>query len=95
MTRIMQLFPNWKLPTLATIKRETLRVVLESVLKLKELEVFNVILPWREELNKMERPQELRELICLMLVTSPEKGFSASSILASEELKAFKNLVSR
>ncbi|KAL8755990.1 MAG: hypothetical protein Q9184_004638 [Pyrenodesmia sp. 2 TL-2023] len=94
MAKIMRLFPDWELPASDTIKRETLQVALDSARQLKEeVEELNGISPLEEELNQVEMPQELRDLLRLMFITNPDKRPSASFVLASEEMRAFKRVV--
>jgi hypothetical protein len=44
-------------------------------------------------MQKIEMPQQLRDLLGLMLVTNPDKRPSASAVLASNEFRAFGELV--
>lgn len=94
MAKFMRLFPDWEVPAPDKIERETLKVALASARRLsQEVDELKAISPLEEELKKVKMPQELRDLLRLMFITDPNKRPSASSVLASEELQAFKKLV--
>lgn len=48
------------------------------------------ILPLEKELQEMEMPQQLRDLLHLMLVVDPSKRPSALFVLASREFQGFE-----
>ncbi|KAJ5543344.1 hypothetical protein N7535_005772 [Penicillium sp. DV-2018c] len=50
-----------------------------------EVSELQAILPFHDETKKTEIPQQLRDLLCLMLVPDPKTRPSVSSVLASKE----------
>lgn len=73
MAKIMRLFLGWEISTPDKLERETLRVALNTAVKIKEEEDFNAISPLEEELKKVEMPQELRDLVRFMFITGPPR----------------------
>jgi serine/threonine protein kinase len=94
MAKIKRLFPHWNLPSSDEVKGHTLKAAVDSAGSLsKEVLGLQEIVPFDEETKKVEMPQQLRDLLRLMLVPNPVKRPSASSVLASTEFRAFENLV--
>ncbi|PGH01636.1 serine/threonine protein kinase [Polytolypa hystricis UAMH7299] len=95
MAKIKRLFPGWKIPTPDEIEGHVLKVAVRAARRMSEDERdVQAILPFEEETQKVEMPQQLRDLLRLMLVVNPDKRPSASSVLASTEFRAFEKLVS-
>lgn len=51
---------------------------------------LQAILPLEEEIRGVDMPQQLSDLLCLMLVVDPSERPSASSVLALKEFRAFQ-----
>lgn len=95
MAKIKRLFPHWDLPTPEMVEDDVLRVAVESAQSFSEkLPELQAILPLDEEIKKVEMPQQLRNLLCSILVPDPKMRPSASFVLASREFRKFENYVS-
>lgn len=91
MAKIKRLFPEWNIPTPNEVKRITLKNAVQSARRISDKEsVMQAILPFEKETQKVKMPEQLRELLRLMLVVNPSERPSASYVLASRE---FKNLM--
>ncbi|KAJ9217141.1 hypothetical protein DTO166G4_1196 [Paecilomyces variotii] len=91
MAKIKRLFPEWNIPTPNEVERITLKNAVQSARRITEEEpVMQAILPFEKETQKVKMPEQLRELLLLMLVVNPSERPSASYVLASRE---FKNLM--
>lgn len=55
---------------------------------------LQMISPFDEETQKVEMPQQLRELLRFILAPDPKARPSASSVLASREFRDFEHYVS-
>ncbi|OQE00361.1 hypothetical protein PENVUL_c053G04969, partial [Penicillium vulpinum] len=94
MAKIKRLFPNWKIPTPDEVNGHFLKASLNIAVNLgKCVPELQAILPFDKETKTMEMPNQLRDLLRFMLVHDPGKRPSASSVLASRELRAFENLM--
>ena len=96
--KLKRLFPEWRIPLPVVITNEALKSTITTAFAMyktpkPEEELLQRILPFDEEIGKMEMPQEPRSLLRIMLVTDPQKRPSASSVLASAEYQAFAKLV--
>jgi serine/threonine protein kinase len=94
MAKIRRLFPDWELPMPDEVEKPILQVAVRIARRISQEELpVKEILPIQEEMQKIEMPQQLRDLLGLMLVTNPDKRPSASAVLASNEFRAFGELV--
>ena len=95
MAKIKRLFPKWNIPTSDEVKGDTLRATVKCARRMsREEPVLQAILSFEEEIKTVEVPQQLTDLLRLMLVTDPAKRLSASSVLASKEFQAPGNVAS-
>jgi hypothetical protein len=95
MAKIKRLFPDWELPMPDEVKSHALKASVKAARRMSQEELpVKEILPIQEELQKMEMPQQLRDILGLMLATNPDKRPSASAVLASNEFRAFGEFVS-
>lgn len=93
MAKIKQLFPNWYIPTPDEVERPTLKSAVEFAIRFSEEEpIPQAISPFEMETQKMKIPEQLRDLLRLMLVVDPGERPSASAVLASREFQAFQIL---
>ena len=93
MAKIKRLFPNWYVPTPNEVERPTLKSAVEFAIRFSEEEpIPQAISPFEEETQKVKIPEQLRDLLRLMLIVNPEERPSASDMLASREFRAFEML---
>lgn len=93
MAKLRRLFPGWHIPTPEQVERPTLKSAVESAVILSEDEEGpRWIAPFDEETQKFEIPDQLIDLLRLMLVVDPRQRPSASAVLESKEFKAFQML---
>ncbi|KAF2816716.1 uncharacterized protein BDZ99DRAFT_375363 [Mytilinidion resinicola] len=93
MSKIKRLFPNWYIPTPDEVERHTLKSAVEFAIRFSEEEpIPQAISPFEKETQKVEIPEQLRDLLRLMLVVNPGERPSASAVLASREFQAFQML---
>ncbi|KAF1950008.1 kinase-like protein [Byssothecium circinans] len=93
MAKIKRLFPNWYIPPPDEFERPTLKAEVEVAISFAEEEqIPEAISPFEEETRKVEIPEQLRDLLRLMLVVNPGERPSASAVLASREFRAFQML---
>lgn len=93
MAKIKQLFPNWKIPAPDEVDGHILKAIVQSAGSLGEkVPELQKGLPFNEGMQKVEVPQQLRDLLHVMLVVNVGKRPSALSLLASKEFQAFDNL---
>lgn len=96
MAKIKRLFPDWNIPAPGEVKGYSLQDAVESARYFsEEIEELQAILPFDEEMLKAEMPQQLRDLLRLMLVPSPNQRPTASYVLDSAEYLAFEKLSSQ
>lgn len=96
MAKIKRLFPHWIIPTPDEVTDEVLKAGVKAAQSFgvrEDLTELQAILPFDEETQKVEMPQQLRDLLRFMFTIDPAKRPSASSVLASEEFQAFAKLV--
>ncbi|RDW83624.1 uncharacterized protein DSM5745_03950 [Aspergillus mulundensis] len=94
MAKIKRLFPLWNLPGPDKVERHSLKAAVESAVCLsKEVPELQAISAFDDEFQKVEIPQQLKDILRFMLVADPSKRPSASSVLVSSELQALANLV--
>ena len=93
MAKLLRLFPRWEFPSPDEFERPSLKASVKSASRIKEMEEMQHISSLEEEMTKLEIPQELRDLLRLMLVTDPSKRPSASFVLASAEFRALEKIV--
>lgn len=94
MAKIKRLFPDWELPTPNEVNGPVLQAAVKAARRMSQEEaLMQAILPFQEEMQKVEMPQQLRDLLGLMLVTNPDKRPSASAVLASTEFRAFEKVL--
>ncbi|KAM3086169.1 hypothetical protein ACMFMG_000306 [Clarireedia jacksonii] len=93
--KIKRLFPSWDLPAPNNVEGHSLKTAVKVAKRVSQEEpAVLVILPFEEETKKVEMPQQLRDVLRLMLVTNPRERPTASSVLASNEFRAFEDFVS-
>lgn len=93
MAKLKRLFPGWHIPSADQVERPTLKSAVESAVLLSEDEEGpQSILTFKEETQKIQMPDQLRDLLRLMLVVDPRQRPSASDVLGSKEFKAFHML---
>ncbi|KAE9980579.1 hypothetical protein EG328_000216 [Venturia inaequalis] len=94
MAKIKRLFPNWNIPTPDEVEGDSLKVAVRSARRMSQEEPgLQVIPPLEEEMRGVEMPQQLRDLLRLILVVDPSERPSASSVLASKEFRAFETFI--
>lgn len=97
MAKIKRLFPHWDIPTPDKVEGDSLKAAVDSAKRFSkqesDLQDILDILPFDEETQKVEMPQQLRDLLRFMLVANPLKRPSASSVMVSREFRAFEKLV--
>jgi len=94
MAKIKRLIPGWKIPPPEEVERPTIKAAIKAAERIsREEEPMQAILPFQEEMRKMEVPQQLTDLLHLMLVADPEERPSASVVLQSKEFQMFGKLV--
>ncbi|KAF2260207.1 hypothetical protein CC78DRAFT_585097 [Lojkania enalia] len=93
MAKIKRLFPRWNLPNPDEVEGDTLKAAVKSAgrMSLEEPEM-QAISPLDVELQGIRMPEQLRDLLRLMLIVDPNKRPSASSVLTSREFLAFEKL---
>lgn len=93
MAKLKRLFPEWHIPIPDQVERPTLKSAVESAVLLSEDEEGpRSILSFKEESQKIQMPDQLRDVLRLMLVVDPRQRPSASAVLGSKEFKAFQVL---
>jgi hypothetical protein len=91
MAKIKRLFPDWYIPAPDEVEGDSLRNAVHSSRRMSEdVEDMLAILPLEEKIRKVEMPQQLRDLLRLVLVPDPDKRPSALSVLESAEFLAFE-----
>lgn len=94
MAKIKRLFPHWNIPTPDEVEGHSLKAAVDSAKCFsEEVPDLQAILPFDEEIQKVEIPQQLRDLLRFMLVPNPVKRPSALSVLASREFRAFEKFI--
>lgn len=94
MAKIKRLCPDWQLPHPDQVKSHALKAALKACERMsREEEPMLEISPLMEEMQKMEIPKPLRDLLYTMFVVDPEARPSASDVLASKEFHAFEQSV--
>lgn len=94
MAKIKRLFPDWELPTPDKVDGPVLQAAVEAARRIsREDPPMQAILPIQEEMQKVEMPQQLRDLLGFMLVTNPDKRPSASAVLESIIYLEFEKVV--
>lgn len=97
MAKIKRLFPHWDIPTPGKVEGDSLKAAVGSAKRFSKqesgLQDILDILPFDEETQKVEMPQQLRVLLRSMLVVDPIKRPSASFVMASREFRGFEKLV--
>lgn len=94
MAKIKRLFPEWNVRAPDEGANHSLQVAVKSANRMsREEPVMQAILPFKEETQKIEVAQPLRDLLHLMLVVNLEDRPSGSSTLASAEFLAFEKFV--
>lgn len=95
MAKIKRLFPHWNIPAPDDVEGDSLKAAVDSADALsKEVPGLQAILPFDEETQKVEMPQQLKNLLRFMFVLDPIKRPSAKTMLASRELQEYEDLVS-
>ncbi|KAB8215211.1 hypothetical protein BDV33DRAFT_195434 [Aspergillus novoparasiticus] len=94
MAKIKRLFPHWRIPTPNEVTRAILKAAVKSASYFsKAVPELQVNLPFDQEIQKVEMPQQLSDLLRFMLVVNPVDRPSPSSVLASREFRSFEKLV--
>jgi serine/threonine protein kinase len=97
MAKVKRLFPHWYIPTPDEVEGHVMKDMVDSARYFsdsEEVPELQAILPFDQETNKMEMPEQLRDLLRFMFVVDPVKRPSAVSVLASGEFQALEKLVS-
>jgi serine/threonine protein kinase len=95
MAKIKRLFPHWHIPTPDEVEVDELKIAVQHAVNMsKEVPELLDILPLEQIMQAIEMPQELKNLLCLMMVVDPSARPSASSILASRDFRVFREYVS-
>ncbi|KAH6712736.1 hypothetical protein BKA61DRAFT_656843 [Leptodontidium sp. MPI-SDFR-AT-0119] len=90
-TRTAILAPKWNIPTPDEVEGESFKAAVRSARRMSQEEPgLQAILPLEEEIRGVDMPQQLSDLLCLMLVVDPSERPSASSVLALKEFRAFQ-----
>lgn len=77
------------------VKGDARRVAVSSAQTFSQkVPAFQAISPFDEETNKVDMPQQLRDLLRFILEPDPTKRPSASAVLASKEFRDFEHYVS-
>ena len=93
MAKIKRLFPSWNVPTPDMVKTHTLKAHVKFAISLADEEqIPQAISPFDIETRKFKIPEELRNILRLMMVVKPSERPSASWVLASKEFQAFQSL---
>ncbi|PYH46601.1 uncharacterized protein BP01DRAFT_338092 [Aspergillus saccharolyticus JOP 1030-1] len=93
MAKIKRLFPHWIIPTPDEVDDCVLKAVVEGAISCsRDVPDLQAILPFEEETEKVEMPQQLRDLLRLMLVVSPFERPSAAFVLSSKEFGSFEKI---
>jgi serine/threonine protein kinase len=93
MAKIKRLFPNWYIPTPDEVERPTLKSAVEFAIRFSKEELIpQAISPFEKETEKVNIPEQLRDLLRLMLVVNPGERPSASAVLSSREFQAVQML---
>lgn len=86
MVQLRRLFPRSHIPTSEQVERPTLRSAVESAVLLSEDEQGpQWIAPLAEETQKVQIPDQLSDLLRLMLIVDPHRRPTASGVLESKE----------
>ncbi|KAJ5158230.1 uncharacterized protein N7500_007881 [Penicillium coprophilum] len=95
MAKVKRLFPDWKIPTPDEVDGDFLKVSVSIAKSLGEnMPELQALLPFDQETQNIEMPNQLRDLLRFMLIPNPAERPSASSVLASKELRGLENLTS-
>ena len=93
MAKIKRLFPGWKVPTADEVKTHTLKAHVDISIRLSEEErIPRAISPFDIETRKFRIPEELRNILRLMMVVTPSERPSASLVLALKEFQAIQSI---
>jgi serine/threonine protein kinase len=94
--KLKRLFPDWNDPPIDDLFtfRKANFIISEMWLK-QSPPILKAILPLEEEMERMGLLPELRDVLRLMFVTDPEKRPTAAQVLASGQLRALNEAVSR
>jgi hypothetical protein len=94
MAKIKRLFPAWNIPSPGEVEGHSLKAAIESTKRLsEEVEDMQAILPFENEMQMVEMPQQIRDLLRLMLVPNPSKRPPALSVLESAEFSALEKFI--
>ncbi|KAL7626844.1 hypothetical protein AAE478_003618 [Parahypoxylon ruwenzoriense] len=94
MAKIKRLFPDWNIPAPDQAEGPSLQAAVKSARRMSEEEPeLQAILPFEEETRKVMIPQQMGDVLRLMLVVNPDRRPLASSVLESTEFQAFEKLV--
>lgn len=92
--KIKRLFPHWRIPTPDEVEVDELKIAVEHAVNLSnEAPELLDIPPLEQMMRAIEMPQELRDLLGLMMVVDPSARPSALSVLASREFWGFQEYV--
>lgn len=95
MAKIKRLVPEWNIPNPEEVTGDSLKAAVNSARRISREEAEQQLLsPFEEETRKVEMPQQLGDLLRLMLIANPSQRPSASSVLVSKEFRAFEDFVS-
>ncbi|KAL6705598.1 hypothetical protein ACN47E_006545 [Coniothyrium glycines] len=95
MAKLKRLFPHWHVPAPDEVDIHRLKHPVEYSVKLSEQvpELLDIP-PLEQMMQAIEMPQELRDVLRLMMAVDPGARPCASSVLASREFRTFQEYVS-
>lgn len=98
MVKIKSLFPNWDLPNLDGIPthmrlHRKVKLVRQSAECDKDARPPGMVSSFDQEVQEVGMPEELKKLLRFMLVPNAAERPLASTVLASQELRAFEDLI--
>lgn len=94
MAKFKRLFPDWNIPTPEEVTGHSLKAAVGAADTLsKEVPELQAISPFYEETGEVAMPRQLKDLLRFMFVLDPNRRPSASSVLASRELRDFEDLL--
>lgn len=93
MAKLKRLFPHWHIPPPEEFERPVLQSQVRAAVCMSREEPGPLaISTFEEEAQKVDMPEQLRQLLHFMLVVNPEERPPASDVLASKEFLAFQSL---
>lgn len=95
MAKIKRLFPHWRIPAPDEVEVDEFKTAVEHAVKMsKEVPELLDIPPLEQMIQAIKMPQELGDLLRLMMVVDPGARPSASSVLSSRDFQVFQEYCS-